>query len=360
MKSSIDITNKKYRAYLKNNSWTLCLGAGICNGILPNWFELTRRVVNKTFNYNYNSVEFKKIIDDIPFSLDSWLQVSLNYIQSNGKSVDDFYTILEEELFHDLLKEASAQNLEKQMRIFLNNPKRLVKEELLNLCTFFETKYPDSTLLQLKNVLLDKDNRIFRPQQIVTFNADSLLSSLLVIYSVRESYYTKDDYNFHYEEYIRVTRPFQNGFTKIPIYHLHGAIFPRQFNSHISKSDARDNLVFAEASYTKIAGSMLSWAQNMFLHFSLNTKMIFVGLSMSDPNIRRWLSWSTDNINAQLEVYKGKKEDFAKHLWINRKPIDKKIEALLETSLKHLSIKPGWVDDWKDLQTGLLNIMGKK
>ncbi|KIA94742.1 hypothetical protein OC25_08750 [Pedobacter kyungheensis] len=357
--ASININDKKYSSYLKNNAWTLCLGAGICQGILPNWFELTRRVINSTFKYNWDAFTFKTITESIPFSLDGWLQACQNHLVSNGSTIEDFYSILEQSLYYELVEKAKVKKLEKELKIFLNNPKRLTKSQLLPLCDFFDSEYQRTTILQLKDILLNKDRRITRPAEIITFNADPLLSSLLIIYAVKLGYEETGIYNFQYEEYIKVTRPFETGVKKIPIYHLHGSIAPPQLDSFLSKKEARDNLVFAEGAYTKIAGTMLSWAQNMFLHFAINRKMVFLGLSMSDPNIRRWLSWTTENMKAQLEIYTKSNPDFTKHLWITRINKNSELNVVLEASLKHMSVKPGWINNWNELELGLLNLMGK-
>ncbi|MDB5228173.1 MAG: hypothetical protein JWN78_2366 [Bacteroidota bacterium] len=316
MNDSLELNLEKYHAYLKNSEWTLCLGAGVCDKILPNWMELTRRVVNICFGLNWDKNKFVIETSKIGFSLDGWLQASLNNYLNIGKSLNDFYLILEEQLYCDLINQAEKEGHGNTISILLNDPTRLNKEQLLWACDFFEKKYPDSTLLQLKNVLLNESDGIIKPKTIITFNADSLLYSFLVIYSVKQNFLKTNDYNFHFQKYVRVIRPFEVGAIKTPICHLHGAIFPRPKKKSRNKDDSRDNLIFAETSYTKIAGAMHSWAQNSFLYHATNTKMVFIGLSMSDPNIRRWLSWSTDNLNTQLEAFTGKPQTILRHIWI--------------------------------------------
>ena len=73
---TINLSEKKFNNYLRsftNQSWVLCLGAGICNGILPDWNELTLRLVNYTFNTNWSKEDFRNHSNSTGFSLDSWI-----------------------------------------------------------------------------------------------------------------------------------------------------------------------------------------------------------------------------------------------------------------------------------------------
>jgi ferredoxin len=71
---TINLSEPKYAHYLRvfaKQDWVLCLGAGICKGILPDWFELTLRLVNSTFKTKWTDKEFKEITNTVGFSLDS-------------------------------------------------------------------------------------------------------------------------------------------------------------------------------------------------------------------------------------------------------------------------------------------------
>lgn len=359
MNDNIEIKSWKAFNYLNNNNWTLCLGAGICAGILPNWMELTRNVTNEVFGYTWDWKEFKVKTDEVGFSLDSWLQSALNRTIQNGKTIDDFNLILEKHLYEKLIQKAESYGLGEAISVMIHNPHWIKKNELLGIVEFFEKEFPNSTLLQLKNVLLDKDEKLSRPESIITFNADPILHSLMVIFAVYDNYQSTGDYKYPIEDYVRVTRPFETGKDKIPILHLHGAIYPSIPQNRKLKNDARDNLIFSESSYTKAAGIMSGWAQNVFSYKSTNNRMVFLGLSMSDPNIRKWLNWSADNTNSQLEIFTGYTNNVIKHLWIKPKPKDIELEDFFNSSLIHLSTKPAYMDSWDDVEIGLLNLMGK-
>ncbi|MDW3194996.1 MAG: SIR2 family protein [Cytophagales bacterium] len=359
MNESIDIKSKQAFNYLNNNPWSLCLGAGICKGILPDWLELTKNVTNEIFGTSWNHDDFKVKSEEVGFSLDSWLQAGLNRLIQKSKTIDEFNLILERYLYGDLIRLAESFGLGEAIGVMIHNPHWLNKDELLGLAEFFENNFSGSTVMQLKDVLLDEEEKLSKPDSIITFNADPILHSLLVVFGVRRRYNHTGIYDYPTEDYVRITRPFKTGDKKIPILHLHGTIYP-EIPRKRKKRDSRDNLIFAESSYSKAAGIMSGWAQNVFSYKSTNNRMVFLGLSMSDPNIRRWLSWSTENINSQLEIFTGTSNNVIKHLWIKPKPKDTELENFFSSSLVHLSTKPGWMDSWRDVKPGMLNLMGKK
>ena len=69
---TIHLSEPKYQNYLRsftNQNWILCLGAGICRGILPDWFELTLNLANSTFEKKWTKDEFQEITSEVSFSL---------------------------------------------------------------------------------------------------------------------------------------------------------------------------------------------------------------------------------------------------------------------------------------------------
>ena len=104
---------------------------------------------------------------------------------------------------------------------------------------------------------------------------------------------------------------------------------------------------------------MFSWAQTNFLYFAQNNKLIFLGLSMSDPNIRRWLSWTAENYNKELQKKVGDSTLSLRHIWIKTKMKSKKSQSFIDVSLHHLGVKVALIDSWADLEKGLMNIMTK-
>lgn len=356
---TIDLSEIKYNNYLRNftsQSWILCLGAGICNGILPDWNELTLRLVNKTFQTCWSKEEFKKYSDLVGFSLDGWIQGCFNKFKANGKSIEEFNKLLESCLYSDLLIHAEKSNLKDELILMFESPKHISQKKVYDLCDFFESNFGDKTLLQIVRALVDYDESTKLPSAIITFNADSLLHSLIVLFNIKFQSTKKGKYHQPKETFRKVTRTFQSWSECIPIFHLHGSISPTNEMTKKLK-DSRDSLIFLESSYNEVASSMHSWAQSTFLYSATNSKLVFIGLSMSDPNIRRWLSWTNQAYLQELNIITEGKGDSIPHLWLKPKSNIKEVQDFLDVSLRHMGVKVGLIQGYDKVEETLKKIM---
>lgn len=354
---TIDLSEKKFENYFRTftqQDWTLCLGAGICKGILPDWFELTHNLVNDTFKKKWTRVEFKTVSDELGFSLDSWIQGCYNKLIDAKHSINDFYTLLEKHLYSRLLANAEKAKLKNEVIQMFESPKQIKKKKLYELCDFFDENYSKTTLMQIVNALLATDSNHKLPTSIITFNADSLLHSLLTIFNIKQQSDKKGHFHQPAEPFKKVTRTFHHFAESIPIFHLHGSLSPA---GKKVKTDSRDLLIFLENSYIEIAGSMNSWAQTTFLYSAQNSKMVFLGLSMSDPNIRRWLTWTSDVLRKDLSTGVNFTGINLRHLWIRTKASSSDLQEFVDVSLRHMGVKIALIKNWNEVEKTLMKIM---
>jgi len=356
---TIDLSESKYNNYLRsftNQNWILCLGAGICRGILPDWFDLTLNLANSTFNKNWTKEEFQNITSEVGFSLDSWIQGCFNKLQSQGKSIEEFNKKIEISLYKDLLKKAEDAELRDELILLFESPKKIKRKKVFELCEFFETNYSSTSLIQIVNALLcDKENSKL-PSAIITLNADSLLHSLIVLFGIKRHFEKTDVYQQPKELYRKVTRTFQSWADCIPIFHLHGSISPSS-DTRVRNRDSRDSLIFLENSYNDVASNMHSWAQSTFLYSAQNSKLVFFGLSMSDPNIRRWLSWTNQAYLSELKSVTEGKGISLPHLWIKTKASSDDIQEFMDMSLHHMGVKLGIIENYSMVEETFKKIM---
>ena len=73
----------------------MCIGAGVSRGIAPTWAELTRRLVNDTFGLGLSDPDFRKLVADSVWSLDSWIQACANHFQLEGRAEAEFFEQIE-------------------------------------------------------------------------------------------------------------------------------------------------------------------------------------------------------------------------------------------------------------------------
>ncbi|MDN5077962.1 SIR2 family protein [Aliarcobacter butzleri] len=358
---SINLHDDKYLQYITkrhpHENWTLCLGAGICFGIMPSWYELTIGIINKVFNYTWTIDDFEKYNKNIGFSLDSWIQGCQNYhINIEGKTRESFNEILEFELYKDLLNKAEEYKLLDVVKKLFEKPDYLKKDDIFKICDFFDQEYGKTTLLQLVKVLSRNNDEIKLPEAIITLNADSLLPSLIRVYQIRNYNEQTPEFIQPPEKFVKITNSYNKKGDKIPIFQLHGTISP-SFNQSIN--DNRDNLIFLEDSYNEISANMYSWAQSTFLYYAQNNKMIFIGLSMTDSNIRKWLNWTNKNNLKEINKKSKKCNLSLQHLWITIKK-ESDLQKFLNVSLHHLGVKLAFINNWTEIEDRLNFILKKQ
>lgn len=363
-----DALDTKYGGIIGNNSWSLCIGAGISFGMVPTWIELARRVFNKTYGLMYDINDFKSLVDNTGFSLDSWFQNCLNYVVESGKPEDFFYNCLKEELYNDILVKANNAGLEFELIQGLHYPFAFNPEQIEKLCNFFETEYSNSSNNQISNVL-SKSFLSKKPvKSIISLNADGILNLTVFLFQMREALNRDGDVkNFENRKLKRIMHSIELGGkikigqNFIPYYHLHGSLFPNpKKKMQFERKESLNKLVFDEDAYLNLSGSVYSWAQTTFLYHAQSDDIVFIGLSMSDPNIRKWLAWTHQNKLKELKRVEGKDIKTLNHVWITTRPKSKDQEMIIANSMYHLGVKTAYIDDWSELQNGLANIIGIK
>lgn len=78
---------------------------------------------------------------------------------------------------------------------------------------------------------------------------------------------------------------------EFPIYHVHGTLVSNK--GYLKESD----VVLSEDEYHSVYMETFSWSTVEQLHALRNSTCIFIGLSMSDPNLRRLLDFAWDKQN---------------------------------------------------------------
>lgn len=344
-----DGLDARYRGNLATSAWSLCVGAGVSFGLIPTWQELTRRVVNEAFGTTFDGASFEALVKETRWSLDALLQGAANKLALAGKSEDAFGELLEAGLYEDLLSQANSVGLKRCLADALNNPRWLRKDEVLQLTDFFEKTHGDSTLVSLSRSLAEAKEAHKAPQAIINFNADTLLFALLDLFLMRAHAGKIGKWEYPPYSFVRTLRGIDglpSGAT--PIFHCHGAVAPSPSGrlKKAKRRDSREHLVFTEADYLSIAGNVATWAQSLFLFHAQSSRLLIVGHSLSDPNIRKWLAWSLSSSLEEMVAVSTAKEFTARHVWVARRPKDAAQRQIQEVALLHLGVRVCWVDNW--------------
>ncbi len=131
-------------------------------------------------------------------------------------------------------------------------------------------------------------------RSVVTYNFDDLLERQLISDSIQfRSIYTENE---SYDP------------DDLPIYHAHGFL-PEDQSDYQDLDDS--TLVFSEEGYHHIYSNPYHWSNLVQLNTFRENNCLMVGLSMTDPNLRRLLDISSKNLE------KSKHFAFMKRLTVN-------------------------------------------
>ncbi|WP_302172103.1 SIR2 family protein [uncultured Streptococcus sp.] len=181
-------------------------------------------------------------------------------------------------------------------------------------------------------------------QAIVNYNFDDLIEKSLDRLDIR--------YRSIYDEGMIPNS------SELGIYHVHGFL-PQEPNDY----DDQENtlLVFSEEGYHKLILESYNWANITQINFLMTHTCVFIGLSLTDPNLRRLLE-----IVAQKNI---NNDDQPKHYAVLKRPTFKNYEniesirsfekvnqSLQEAYYQELGLNIIWVDNFKDIPDILKSI----
>lgn len=238
-KARLDVLNDIKKAYNKGN-FSLILGAGVsCSAGFPNWETLLNSLyanfVNKVFN------------DDI-VSDDTLQAITKKFIEINNSSTLAAARYLKAGLSQ---KDNDVHFITAVKKALYNSPRKssLLMDAIINLCT------PKRSGAKIKS--------------IITYNFDDLVEEYLNKVKLEYKTIYKDEELHDSDE--------------LPIYHVHGFISSR---GDIEKDVS---LVFSEEAYHKVYSEPYHWSNLVQLATLRDNNCLMIGLSLSDPNLRRLL-----------------------------------------------------------------------
>lgn len=117
-----------------------------------------------------------------------------------------------------------------------------------------------------------------------------------------------------------------------------------------------DDVVLSEEDYLGVTTNAATWPETVFMYHANFSRMVFVGMSMSDPNVRRWLGLSQAQSVAGKIIRGGSARP--PHLWIHKRPDDPNEQRILEADLQHLGVRPAWISGWPQLGDAMQNLTG--
>lgn len=298
--SNLEIVITALNKALEYNQLTLVCGAGVSyDSNIPTWSELLTLIIDRTL------FDEKKSRDP------------------NDNSAKELLSSMSQSsiILGKYLKLLSGDEFE-------NNVKRAL---YLHLDMFGDETYIDTNMMDAIAELARPKRRGKQLDSIITFNFDDVIETKLKKTNI---------------DYCSIWKEGQShDINKLPIYHVHG------FLPHFEEID-EPNLVFSEEAYHSQFIDPYSWSNLLQLNTFSNNICLFVGLSLSDPNLRRLLdiSWRRNQRKKHYIIMKKTiVEGVTDKDRAEKEQIARTINMLFEQDANSLGLNVIWCNDFKEI-----------
>jgi hypothetical protein len=334
--SKIQIRSLLRRA-AAGSGWALCVGAGISKPAFPDWLELVNRLAKRdSLALSLEAVRHLQTT----YSPDALIQAAMDRLQLTEEK---FAAVLAEELYSNIKATLSKKEWTLFARALgsthIGSMTPVMWEPFVDLIA---KHFPGLTALGLATTLSKAIQSPIAPAAILSFNAEPLFPALINA-TVAVSRGAKGGDVLDYV--VHATTDRKAG--RVPFVFCHGLLpIPGTRNHSLSSVD---KLVFSEAAYLQLANTSFSWQSASFLHAAGENSIVFVGVSLTDPNMRRWLSWVHATRVAELTEAGAAAPTSTVHYWIAKTPPLETTERWTESLVSHLGIRLIWVKDYADI-----------
>lgn len=241
--------------HLKRKQLSLFLGAGVSKSAqLPDWKTLISKL-NLEVIKKISKEKNKWAIGDKKLSLkeQEMLTEVLTHLKADGSTISNAH-------FFELTLADQKKHLSSYIRAALYKN---------------SSKVYGSPLLEWIAKLCVPQNE-YRIRSVITFNFDDLLEQYLRKYMVKPRAVFKEDVEISPKH--------------LPIYHVHGFL-PQRDITH--DKEEGNLIVFSEKAYHTVYTDAYSWSNIIQLYTLKENVCLFIGISFTDPNMRRLLDIST-------------------------------------------------------------------
>lgn len=337
--------------------WVLCVGAGTSRGQNRGVFSDWPTLVDTLMAQDSQVSDAKDLHGSLKsFGPDALIQAAKDRLKLTD---GEFVTRLKELLYADLKSKAGAQWKEIAKCLTAASPAQLKRSQWLRFRDFFATNYKSLCALQLAQVISKTSGTGAEPAGIISFNAEPLLYAL--VNAERALSQPREKTPKGLRMFNRVSRgiSYQEA-ARLPYIFCHGLLEIDGGHKVFQKAAASaEKLVFSESSYLRLANSSFSWQSAMFLGTAVLRSMVFVGLSFTDPNLRRWLASVHEERTVELMI-KGNDKPSYEHYWLNRDPKNEIEKRWVESLVRHLGVRLVWIPDYGQIGRYLSRMLSLK
>lgn len=190
-----------------------------------------------------------------------------------------------------------------------------------------------SELLKAISIICKPTRNHIGVQGIVTYNFDDLIERRLEKDNIAvNSIYDESGYSAS---------------DKLSIFHVHGFL-PKKFNE-----EGSHELIFSEEDYHRVYRDAFCWSNIVQLNYLREKSCLFIGCSLTDPNLRRLLDVAARSNEKPRHYALLRKPQISETFDISKNDIEtyRKIDmSIKEKCFSTMGINIIWIDDFKEIQ----------
>ena len=332
-----------FQSLASTKGWALCVGAGTSLPVFPTWQNLVRRLVAR------DPTALPTRADSLlsSYSPDALIEAARHRFKLTD---DKFARLLTEKLYADFKHQAADEWRNIVNCLEAVNVANVNRDGWSRFLSFFES-YPQfrtASALSLAAVMAQTLPTDASPVSILSFNAEPLLYALISAWVARLHDWDRGGGVLNapkqpLDKLARATSGRTRG--RVPYVFCHGLLGVPDGYRHRADSASADKLVFSEEQYLTLANAVVSWQSTAFVETCMSRAVVFVGVSLSDPNMRNWLSRVAQNRTRELHDVHGHDGDSTAHFWLNEHPGTPAEAEWIENTVGHLGIRLVWLND---------------
>lgn len=358
MKDEVIEIEKTISPSFGTTGWALCVGAGISRPFFPLWNDLAQIYLSEiTGGQAPSQTEFELICNR--FGPDAVLQGCMNLC---GSKANDFTNHLSEILYKQILSQLGVNDQLVLKQMFMSdNISHLSRKVSKEFSVMRDCKFSSTSGYALAKYISDNFETDRRPSEIISLNAEPLFLSMLESFLYDKQLCFLPLGHTPEKQIDAITRGISNyKKDRLKYYFLHGLLPIDTSATTMRKSP--DKLVFRESEYINLANNVYSWQSTTFCNIASQKPILFIGLSLSDPNIRKWLTWTQNMRRNDLEnmtvMPAGGIKPSSRHFWIEEDPRNEDLKKIYSSLVYHLGIRIIWIDNWVNFPSFLQRILG--
>ena len=349
-------------------SVTLVLGAGVSRGLVPDWDELTDKIVGADDLKSRKRPQCERLPNDNQVRLElAWRALRDEYVaralaetKADGRNIGERMLALETKVEKAWFETLRAEIYPKNRQPYL---------DARHAGNHSGETSPSTTLNTIVQLLTQKGSE-GRVRRVVTFNADDWLEYALVRAlggnepnrgggAFRQQFRVVSQPTYGSDSFVREQRGSDDDDaslqSRIPIIHAHGLLCHPAESKKATSSyatpnqqgrppsyDAPNMLVFRDLDYWRMTSNASSFANHVMLNALSTSRCVFVGVSMRDLNLLRWFGFLASEHSAawserwRYQYSEGKGTDPLRRAdsWMHRAPIHRWLEGPCDDSLK--------------------------